>query len=94
MKHMFKMNHHCDKCGEVYEREPGYFTGAMYVAYALTSGWFILWFILQLLVLDWPVFWFFIFVVSTVTILAPLTFRWSRILWINMFSKYSDGDGN
>ncbi len=93
---MFKMYHSCSRCGNVYEREPGYFTGAMYVAYALTSGWFILWFILQITVLKWPVLWFFIFVVGTVTLLAPLTFRWSRLLWLNLFTafdeKYSDSD--
>lgn len=80
----------CPSCGNVYEREPGYFTGAMYVAYALTSAWFVLWFVLQITVLDWPVLYFFLFVVGTVTLLAPLTFRWSRILWLNLFTSFDD----
>ncbi len=52
MKSMFEMHQNCDNCGLKYEREPGYFTGAMYVAYALTSGWFIMWFLLYLTVID------------------------------------------
>ena len=31
-----KMNSHCEYCGLRYEREPGYFYGAMYVTYAFS----------------------------------------------------------
>lgn len=89
-RYMFDMYPTCTNCGDVYEREPGYFTGAMYVAYALTSAWFILWFILQLSFLHWPLGYFTLFVVGTVVLLAPLTFRWSRLLWLNLFSSYDE----
>jgi uncharacterized protein (DUF983 family) len=32
----FSMHERCHACGFVYEREPGYFIGAIYVNYALT----------------------------------------------------------
>ncbi|HEX4888033.1 MAG TPA: DUF983 domain-containing protein [Luteibaculaceae bacterium] len=85
---IFKMFTHCKSCQLQYEREPGYFTGAMYVAYALTSGWFIVWFLLQLLWLDWPTEYFTAFILTSLVLLAPLTFRWSRLLWLNLFTKY------
>lgn len=84
-KHIFGMYKSCLKCGFRFDREPGYFTGAMYVAYAMTSGWFILWFLLELTLLDWNNWFFSIFMMSTIVLLAPLTFRWSRILWLNLF---------
>src|SRR6185295_15533099 len=32
---MLAMNDACPECGLVFEREPGYFVGAMYVSYAM-----------------------------------------------------------
>src|SRR5271155_4411203 len=34
-KSLVRMNDPCPVCGLVFEREPGYFLGAMYVSYAL-----------------------------------------------------------
>ena len=36
LKNITNMNHSCDKCELDFEREPGYYYGAMYVSYALT----------------------------------------------------------
>jgi uncharacterized protein (DUF983 family) len=32
---LFRMHEHCPVCGLAFEREPGYFTGAMYLSYGL-----------------------------------------------------------
>jgi uncharacterized protein (DUF983 family) len=34
---MFSMNERCAVCGIVFEREPGYFIGAIYINYAVTT---------------------------------------------------------
>ena len=83
------MEKQCSHCGEIYEKEPGYFFGAMYVSYALTSGWFILWFILYNFVLNWSTAFFLTFMAATIIIMSPLSFRWSRIVWINFFVRYN-----
>ena len=85
---MLKMEKTCSHCGEIYEKEPGYFFGAMYVSYALTSGWFISWFIMYGLFLDWYTAFFIGFQAVTILMLSPLTFRWSRIIWLNFFVRY------
>jgi len=77
------MNECCPRCGLRFEREPGYFLGAMYFSYALSIP------ILGLLILaehlllpDWR-----IDVVIGLAALAyvpfmPMVFRYSRVFWI------------
>jgi hypothetical protein len=77
------MNACCPECGLVFEREHGYFTGAMYVSYGLGIPaiclftlvfWLIFptWQIWRLVLAAWVVF----------LPLVPWVFRYSRILWI------------
>ncbi|HXB10500.1 MAG TPA: DUF983 domain-containing protein [Bacteroidia bacterium] len=85
------MNVHCPECGLRYERETGYFYGAMFVSYALQVGLFILLYTLN-------TFWWKLeapIIISIISILAfavfPFTFRHSRIFWVAMFTKYEPG---
>ncbi len=34
---LLSMNRQCARCGLVYEREPGYFLGSIYINYGLTA---------------------------------------------------------
>ena len=63
---MLAMEKTCSQCGEVYENEPEYFFGAMYVSYALTTGWFIVWFVLYNFVLNWSTSFFIGFMSMTI----------------------------
>ena len=94
LKNMFKMHEHCTNCNLKYERETGFFYGAMYVSYALTSGWFLLWFILYLTVLDWETFYFALFIAITILLLSPLAIRLSRLIWLNLFFSYEEEKNN
>lgn len=88
LKRMFDMHETCSHCGLKYSKEPSFFYGAMYVSYALTSGWFIVWFVLQNYVLNWDLLNFALFMVGTILVLSPLSLRWSRLIWLNFFYKY------
>jgi hypothetical protein len=88
------MHEHCTNCNLKYERETGFFYGAMYASYALTSGWFLLWFILYLTVLDWDTFYFALFIAITILLLSPLAIRLSRLIWLNLFFSYEDEKNN
>jgi uncharacterized protein (DUF983 family) len=75
----------CPTCGLRFEREAGYFTGAMYVSYILAlpvMGVCVLavYLLAPSLSFEWTV------VVSTLLFLpfVPLLFRYSRILWIHL----------
>ncbi|WP_233565336.1 DUF983 domain-containing protein [Aquimarina sp. AD10] len=78
-----KMNKECSKCGFIFEKEPGFFFGAMYVSYALgiaqaivvfTIGTFFFETIFDLRILPW--------ITVTVLLLSSFNLRVSRIIWI------------
>ena len=75
----------CPSCGLRFEREPGYFTGAMYVSYVLAVPVMAVCILaVHLIAPDWSF-------ERTVAVGAvgflpfvPAIFRWSRILWIHL----------
>jgi uncharacterized protein (DUF983 family) len=77
------MNDPCPVCGLVFNREPGYFIGAMYFSYVLAVAIMVpLFFLLQWLLPDWSSI-----AVAGLTLVPylPLTtvvFRYSRVIWI------------
>ena len=79
---LFAMNERCAVCHLVFEREPGYFVGAIYINYAATTVLMIGGFLLldaytRVSVTTQLVLW------SVFAILFPLLFfRYSRSLWL------------
>ena len=78
-----KMNKECEHCGFTYEKEPGFFFGAMYVSYALGIAEAITVFIIgtfffedtfDLRILPW--------IAATILLLSSFNIRLSRIIWI------------
>ena len=86
---MLAMEKTCSQCGEVYENEQGYFFGALYVFYALTTGGFIVWLVLYNFVFNRSTSFFIGFMAMTILLLSPVIFRWSRIIWMNFFVRYN-----
>ena len=84
----FQMHEHCSKCGLKYMMEPSFYYGAMYVNYALTVGISIATFAIVTLFFDFSLVESFIPIVIVLVLTAPLTNRFSRIGWINLFVKY------
>jgi hypothetical protein len=82
----------CAVCGLRFEREPGYFTGAMYVSYVIALPIFIGVFLALRYV--FPSLTFTAALGATVLLflpLVPFVFRGSRILWIH-FDRTIDAD--
>jgi uncharacterized protein (DUF983 family) len=77
------MNGTCPACGLQFEREPGYFVGAMYFSYLLSviflAGMF---FSLRWLVPAWSSQWAALVAVVLFLPFIGMTFRYSRTLWI------------
>jgi len=89
-----KMKETCSSCNLKYERETGFFYGAMYVSYALMSGILIVWFLVDLFWLHTSAIVLFSLVVSTMALLFPLAFRWARTIWLNFFVRYDKNYAN
>lgn len=86
---MGDIHEHCSECGLRYAKEPGFYYGAMYVAYAIGVALFVtLWTSFNLF-LPWVSIGVQIFVIVAATIvLSPLVYALSKIIWANMFISY------
>ena len=80
---LFRMHVQCPACGLLFEREPGYFTGAMYLSYGVA------------LLATAPVWlvmvWFGYSLGEVLMVIAPLLilgspwlFRYARVLWLHL----------
>ena len=85
------MHEDCPHCGHHFEKEPGFFIGAMYVSYALTLA--------ESVTVYLPIRYFTTdpglllgIVVSVVGPLTLINFRYSRILWMYAFTQRGTSD--
>ena len=83
-----KMHKQCPECDHTFEREPGYFYGAMYVSYALTVAESVAVFIICQLFFE-EVFSLRIILViaAVIALLSFVNFRFSRLIWMYMFTS-------
>ena len=88
LSQLSKMNDTCASCGEKYMKEPGGYYGAMYVSYALMVGWYLICWAVNYFFLHAEIFPFLAFVTLSIVVFMPITFRVSRLLWLNFFIKY------
>ena len=82
------MPERCPDCGQPFQPEPGFYTGAMYINYGFTvvlSG--IAFLILQLL-LKVSAYIFFGIYIGVLLLIGPFMFRYSRVIYLYMFVTY------
>jgi uncharacterized protein (DUF983 family) len=78
------MHERCSQCGTRFEREQGYFMGAMYFAHALAMG-----ILAGLTLLGWRLgvgSLKLCFLLATIVLLlsVPAIFRYSRVMWMHL----------
>lgn len=84
-----KMNERCPECGHKFEIEPGFWYGAMYVSYGLTVAFSVAAFVLTYLIYPAANAWLYMgLIVFVIVGLVPVTFRLSRLIWMNMFASF------
>lgn len=83
-----RMNRACPVCGIAFEREAGYFLGAMYFSYAMAVA-----VATPLVVIGLWLGWSFPLIGAAdgvlLVLLAPVIFRYSRVLWLH-FDQHFD----
>src|SRR5947209_4314121 len=88
-----KMNDPCPECGLIFQREEGYFLGAMYVSYAISSVLLtVFFFALRALLPGWNGLLLAGLAVIPYLPFIPAVFRYSRLLWVwlDRFGDFSD----
>ncbi len=87
------MNDACPSCGLVFEREPGYFVGAMYVSYAMAIPAYLLAILLvRVLFRQLPDLAVLAAGVPIVCLGSPYLFRYSRLIWMHFDRTLDPGE--
>jgi uncharacterized protein (DUF983 family) len=76
------MHQHCPACGLKFEREEGYFLGAMYIGYGLGLVAIVGFGVILWLITRWPPMRVTLWAVVLFLPLAPALTLFSRVLWI------------
>lgn len=88
LKNFDKMNERCPHCDLKFEKEPGFFYGAMFISYALMAAWFTTTWVLNMYILKLGDYSYLLFVFLTIILWMRITFRTSRLIWITFFNKF------
>ena len=87
------MHDTCPHCAYQFEREPGYFTGAMFASYTLAVPilfviFMVLW---NFFSHTWPLTFNLLVTFIVFLPLVPLIFRYSRVIWMHVDWKLDPG---
>ena len=80
---LWRMHPLCPSCRLKYEREPGYFTGAMYISYALGLAFCAPLGVVLMVFGGFSATRSFLTIAVGGPLLIPLLFRYSRVLWMH-----------
>lgn len=84
-----ELHPNCPKCGLKYEKEIGFYYGAMYVSYALGVGLFVACWITFNLFFPYASMALQITTISLISLLSgPYFYALSKIIWANFFFGY------
>lgn len=87
-EYMDKMKKECDHCGQNFIREEGFYWGAMYVGYGVSTGLIFTILGLDLLLQGYVSYPVLYAAVLMPILLMPVIHRISRAIWINFFVHY------
>ncbi len=93
-KNLFEMHDNCPNCGQKFELEIGFYWGAMYIAYGISSFFCLVSFVLAFWGFGWTEYQAFAFLVVIVMLLSPYTFRLARAIWLYAFVRYKPDELN
>ncbi len=88
LKKFDKMHKNCRVCNEDFERETGFYYGAMYASYGLTVAFGVAVYMLMCVVLNYEAITYLIVFAILQVLLMPIFYRASRLMWINLFVKF------
>ncbi len=84
----FVMHDRCPACNQPYIIEPGFYWGAMYIAYMLSSGIILGGFAVFFFIFNLSILQSFFTVLVIVFLLYGFIFRMARSIWINLYVHY------
>ena len=89
---ILEMPERCPVCGLIYEREHGYFVGAMAISYGLAIALVAILFFVLLAITRWSLEWVLLAASLAFLPLAPVCLRYARALWIHLDRRIDPHD--
>jgi hypothetical protein len=86
------MHPRCPVCGLNFNREPGYFLGAMYISYGLAVPLMLAFFLLFWRFTEWKFSTLMLASFLALLPFTPLLTLFARVLWIHLDRKVDPGD--
>jgi uncharacterized protein (DUF983 family) len=90
IKRVHEMPERCQECGQSFEPEPGFYTGAMYVNYGFTVILTGLMFLVMEVLLKVSAYIFFGVYLGVLLLIGPFMFRYSRVVYLYLFVRYDE----
>lgn len=94
MQGIYNMHDSCPNCGQHFQMEPGFYWGAMYIGYGLSSGYMLSAMVFYIFVLNLTVNQSFAAAIVGGVFIVPLVARLARAIWINIYVKYDPKAGS
>lgn len=88
------MPERCSHCGQRFQLEPSFYTGAMYVSYALQVALFTTVYVALRVLFNPSTEAYMLTTIVAAVVLLPVTLRLSRSIYINFFVSYHPGEKN
>ncbi|MFN8334251.1 MAG: DUF983 domain-containing protein [Cyclobacteriaceae bacterium] len=88
LKRFTQMPEKCSHCGQRFELEPAFYSGAMYVSYALQVALFTTVYVALRVLFNPDMFVYMYAIIGAIIILFPVTLRLSRTIYLNFFVRY------
>lgn len=85
---IYNMHEACPNCNQDYQKEPGFYWGAMYIGYGLSSGYMLTAMVLGLFVFNLTTNQSFMAAILGGVFIVPIVARLARAIWINIYVKY------
>lgn len=86
-RNLVRMNPSCPGCGEVFEKESGYFVGAMIASYFLGVFLALPVLLLAIFRFELEAAWAIALCIGQTLLMQPFLFRYSRLLWIQIEAR-------
>ena len=84
------MNDKCDVCQYFFDREPGYFLGAMYISYGLAVFQGILTFLIVTIFLPLiPTIWVVLVILLVICMFSLKNYKLSRVIYMHIFPEWT-----
>ncbi len=89
MQGIYNMHKKCSECGQPFELEPGFYWGAMYIGYGLSSIYMLSLLGIFIIGYNLPLSQAFTITISIGLIVFPFLSRFSRVVWLNIVVNYN-----